>query len=414
MNILLINPPIRLRQPPYQHPIGLASVAGSLRDAGHEVTILDLNIHRDGATLPREHYGLIGISGLITTYAFVRELVPQLRQAYPGVPVVLGGGGVTSAPNVYLNTIHPDYIVLGEGEHAVIALVEAIERKGPLPATPLPLERNLDNFHPAYDLLDMDAYLNVVKYAKKAKREASFMATRGCPFSCSYCYHIFGQGTRYRSIENVAEELKLLKYQYRADALLISDECFTANKKFVKAFCKEIKPLNMEWMCYSRVDTVDEEIMPLMAEAGCNWVGFGLESGSPKILQAMNKKTTPKKMLGAIRTARKYMGVSGTMIFGYPGETDETVEETVRFCEQAQINPTLFYLQPYPGTKVFDEYQHVIMEKCGSLSEFFSQLNDAGDFVVNLTDWSDEEAFAKWQRTSSLLQTMSVLGWRGI
>lgn len=404
MKILLINPPIRLRYLPYIHPVGLASVAASLRNDGHDVDILDLNTIRNNVPLPNKDYKLIGISGLITTYRFVKLIVPQIRAAYPGVPIVMGGGGFSSAPEVYFDSLDIDYGVVGEGERGAVRLANAIECGSDVPKIiTSPLEKNLDSFpDPAYDLLDLDTYLRVVKYAPHGTREAAFFCTRGCPFDCNYCYHIFDRGIRYRSVERVIAEMELLKSKYKVDSLLMADECFMTKKAWVRDMCAQMieRQLNFEWMCYSRVDTVDEETLSIMARAGCLWIGFGLESGSPTMLKYMNKRTTPEKMLDAIKLAKKYMGVRGTLIFGYPGETDETVEENLEFCKEAVSKGvsslTLFYLQPYPGTQVYNQYKDQIVHKMGDLPTFFSKLDDAGKFVINLTDWSDAEAFYKW------------------
>ncbi len=120
MNVLLINPPIRLNAPPYIHPIGLGIMASVLRNAGHEVQIHDLNMLRpDKVVLPSGKFDLVGVSGIITTFKYLKTLIPEIRKKYDA-PLVLGGGGFTSAPETYWQAFQPDYGVIGEGEYTLL------------------------------------------------------------------------------------------------------------------------------------------------------------------------------------------------------------------------------------------------------------------------------------------------------
>ncbi len=426
MNILLINPPIRLNALPYFHPIGLGIVANVLKNAGHTVQILDLNMIRceeeDIAKhLPSDTFGLIGVSGIITTFGYLKTLIPELRKKYDA-PIVIGGGGYTSAPEVYQQAFQPDYGVIGEGEYTLLELVRQLETGNPKDVLglygnpPRPLEPNLNNFPlPAFDLLPTNEYARVVKYAQKGKRELAFLSTRGCPWSCNYCYHIFGRGVRYRSVEHILSEMEVLRRDYMVDALLMADECLTVHKRIVQKLCREMiqRQYNFEWICYSRVDTVDEETLKLMAQAGCKMIGFGFESGSQRMLDAMNKRVILDKMMNALTLARRYIPhVGTTFIFGYPGENDETVKETVDFCYKAGINQKAFFLQPYPGTRVFEENKGKILAKFGTLDNFFCALGDAGEFTINLTDWGEDEMQHKWFQAMAQIGFQKTLGYQ--
>ena len=425
MNILLVNPPIRLSAPPYIHPFGLGIIANMLRTAGHNVSIADVNAARNerGAVFHAPHHrpDLIGIGGIISTFAFVSKFMPILRETYPGVPVIIGGGGVTSAPEVYMRVMAPDLAVLGEGEYTTLELAEHFEtghpplediagiiypRDGELVRTrPRVLEKNLDVFPmPAFDLFDMEAYITHPKYSKVAEREAAIIATRGCSFGCTFCYHVFGRGVRYRSVSHVMAEVRHLVDHYGVGALLWADEFWTANRKFVREICSELVDLNLDWMCYSRVDVLTDEILVLMKQAGCSLIGLGLESGSQRILDAMRKGTTVEQNKAAWQMIRRNgIRVVGSLIFGYPGEDDSTIRETVEFCKEIDHRGAKFYLTPYPGTVVFDENKEKILETFGSLEEFFSRLGDATEFVVNLTGWPD-----KWLAMSCSAARMEI------
>ena len=404
MKILLINPPIRMNKEPYFQPIGLSIIASVLRD-DHEVDILDINVQRDGFTFPIENYDLIGISGLITTYKYVYDLMPLLRERYI-CPIVIGGGGITSAPDEYMKNLKPDYGVLGEGERTIVELIEYIEGSRENPpngtiskyfVTPARELADLDDLpSQAFDMFDMEAYISADRHLK---RDAAIVATRGCPHNCAFCYHIFGRSFRYRNPVKVVDEMELLMNEYKAESFLFGDECITANKKNLLALCKEIvdRGLKAPWICYSRVDTIDEEMAIAMKAAGCVKIGFGLESGSQRILDTMNKGVTIEKMIDTWNIVQKHIPVSGTFIFGTPGEDIRSLCENMYFQEITGQSKKFFHLSPYPGTKFYEENIDKILAKFGNLHNFFIALGDAGDFVINLTDWSDEEYHARYR-----------------
>lgn len=414
MNILLVNPPIRENRPAYFQPVGLAMVAAVLRGGGHKVEILDLNIMRpapgavDGL-LPAGPFDWVGVSGLITTFRYLRFLIPLLRKRYES-PIVIGGGGITSAPETYMETFHPDYGVVGEGEYTALDVCRAITGEmaiedvlgivyfddGKIAFTaPRPLEKNLDNFpDQAFDLMDIDAYAKNVRHNHLVKREIGILATRGCPWNCAFCYHVFGRGVRYRSPGRVVDEMQFLIGKYGIESFLFADECLTAKKAFVHEFCNEIlgRGIKTEWMCYTRADALDEETMALMAKAGCYQVGYGIESGSQRILDAMNKHIKLDTVKEAWKMAHRHFRRAGaTFIFGMPEESDETIAETVEFLTDLKIVPFHFHLTAYPGTKIFEDNKDKILAQHGTLANFFSALGDAGMFSTNLTRWTNDE-----------------------
>jgi radical SAM superfamily enzyme YgiQ (UPF0313 family) len=414
MKILLINPPIRLNTPPYFQPVGLAIVASTLRNGGHEIDFLDLNVIRCPEEevykhLPIKEYDFVGISGLITTYKYLHFLIPLLRKVY-NAKIVVGGGGITSAPEVYMNNLCPDYGVIGEGEYTMLELASGAPESEILGLSywrdgkvvfnpPRPVEKDLDKFPmQAFDLMDMETYCGNIRHQFNAKSEVAILTTRGCPYACHFCYHVFGRGVRYRSVNNVIEEMEYLIDNYEVETFEIGDECFTAKKSFVMEFCEEIvrRGIKTRWSAYSRVNTIDEEMMAAMKMAGCNWLGFGLESGSQKILDAMGKGVTIEQAKETWLLARKYFPiVMGTLIFGYPGEDNQTTSDTLRFLGDIGHIHGFFFLQPYPGTKVYNDNLDKILAKFGNLHNFFCALRDANRFTINLTDYPDDEYFVR-------------------
>jgi magnesium-protoporphyrin IX monomethyl ester (oxidative) cyclase len=400
--------------------MGLAILAKFLQNAGHEVEIYDLNClrydHADAIEyLPRDDFDLIGVSGIITTYKYLNFLVPALKDVYEA-PLVLGGGGFTSGHGTYMENLRPDYGVIGEGEYTLLELADCLEMgqstdhilgltyykdEELIVNPPRPLEQDLDNFPMmAYDLLDMETYITNVRHNKEAMREVGMIATRGCPLNCVYCYHVFGKGVRYRSVDSVLSEMEYLIDNYQVESFLFGDECFTARRSWIEEFCNRLieKNWGIEFSCFSRVDTIKEETMELMAKAGCFFMGFGFESGSQKILDEMDKRVTVEQAYNTAMTAAKYFrAVPGTFMFGMPGEDDESIEDNIHFCISLMSPKPFFFVAPYPGTQMYYDNMDKILEKFGSLHNFFLALGDkdAGHFVINLTQWSDEEAIKK-------------------
>lgn len=421
MKILLINPPVRKNEPPRHLPFGLGIIANVLLNEGHQVDVLDINAERlsDCDVQKRidlkSEYNIIGTGGLITTYKYLKWLIPELKKYNPGSKIVVGGGVVTEDPTILLEAMPADVAVVGEGEITITEIISALENNDSLQTVKgigyrgqdgqikiNPQRAFIEDLSvlplPAYELFPMDIYLHNVAHASYMgkKTEASIITTRGCPYNCNYCYHIFGRGARVRSIDNVIEEIKLLIDKYNIDSLLILDETFTINKKRVTEFCDKMisEKIDIPWSCYARVNLVTREMFRKMKKAGCYRVNYGIESGSQQILDNMNKMVTVEQAKNAIKLTRNEGLVCGaTFMFGYPEETLETIKETIEFCRELLIRPTFFFTTPYPGTQLYTQVEERVIQKYGNKEKFIEQLGDVIDFTVNLTDFSDEELF---------------------
>ncbi|MFC1782526.1 B12-binding domain-containing radical SAM protein [Planctomycetota bacterium] len=435
MKILLINPPIRENEPPRHIPIGLGIIANVLLDKGHEVKILDINAERLSKPLVREKidlknkYDIIGAGGLITTYKYLKWLIPELKKYNPTSKIIIGGGVITENLTLLLNRTPADIAVIGEGEITMSEIASAIENKKSLSAIkgiaykdadnrikinpPGPLVKDLDSFpFPAYQLFPMDIYIKNVAHASVMgkKSEISIITTRGCPYNCNYCFHIFGRGARSRSVDNVIKEIKYLIETYKVESFLILDETFTINKNRVFEFCDKLllEKINIPWSCYCRVNLVDLEMFQKMKQSGCYRVGYGIESGSQKILDNMNKKVTVEQAKEAIKVTRKAgLSCNTTFMFGYPGESLDTINETVCFCREMLLRPSFFFTTPYPETELYREFKEKIIKKYGDEENFIEVLGDASDFTINLTDFSDEELFKLRDQSTKKLRKIS-------
>jgi radical SAM superfamily enzyme YgiQ (UPF0313 family) len=312
--------------------------------------------------------------------------------------------------------LNPDYIVLGEGEITVVELIDQLsnsmdcsnvkgigyqDKSGEFRLTPSrPPIMDLDKIpFPDLDGFDINTYLglqqpndNLYLYIDDNPRFYPIISSRGCPYNCTFCYHPLGQKYRSRSVDNFIEEIEYVINMYDVKNLAIFDELLSNDRKRLFEICMRLKGLSrpVNWMCQLRVDSVDEEMLRVMKDAGCFIVSYGFESANDKVLKSMNKFITAKQIDKALRLARKIgIGVQGYFIFGDPAETKETAYETLDFWEaRKDYHITLGYIRPYPGSVLWKSefkkrdktFELDFLEKC----------------VIdppNLSSMSDEEWF---------------------
>jgi radical SAM superfamily enzyme YgiQ (UPF0313 family) len=209
---------------------------------------------------------------------------------------------------------------------------------------------------PMHQLLPLDTYrMPLIKGPY-----AFVVPSRGCPAGCKYCIkHVsYNYSVRVRSAENIMEELWSLKKLGINNVMMYAD-LFTVNREQVISICKAMisEKIDMKWMCNSRVDYVDEEMLSLMGQAGCHMISWGIESGSTEVLKRARKGADPAKAEQALRWA-KAAGIKnfGYFIIGLPGETEETIQQTIAFSKKLPLNVAIFHIAaPYPGTPFFYE-----------------------------------------------------------
>jgi len=385
MNILLINPIARARSKPNVFPTGLGYIASVCREEGHNVQVLDFNGNRVSLTYTfcknkALNPDVIGITGIVTQYKEVKELAKQCKEFYPKAPIICGGTIASSISELLLKKTEVDVCVRGEGEETIKRILE-IGVGLPLSGTSTktgtivhwndrkPIQDLLRIPRPAYDLFPMETYItnpigpyNPNKWkdgnnTNNFPRSMNMIATRGCLFSCQYCYHNFmGQGYRMRPVHDVIDEMESLKDQYDIEYIHFVDDAFAINKKWLSDFCEQVYNTDIAWSCTGRANLISDDLCCQMKKAGCIGIWLGLESGSDEMLRAMNKQATTQDYRRAIPILRKYFGYEDyTFIIGTPGETTRTVMESIEFCKGMHITPTaLFYMTPYPGTSLFE------------------------------------------------------------
>lgn len=371
MKICLINPGFGqiFRLP----PLGLTYIAAVLQEAGHVVNIIDTNFVKTWKQLERELRKVgpdaVGLSCMTPTVNDALN-VAKLVKCNLKCPVILGGPHPTIMPERILCDESVDYVVEGEGEITIRELIQNLEEhkdiKGVLGVwykengvikrtAPRPYIDKLDQIpFPARDLLPKEYF----KYG-----HANLIASRGCPFNCSFCQptlrKIFGPKLRFRSPRNVVDEMEHLKKSIKIGHVKFEDDTFTINQRWVLELCDEMKErsLTMRWDCNSRVNTVNKNLLLAMKDAGCTRISFGVESGSQKILNILNKGITIQDIVGAFRMCKEVgIRTHAYLMIGSPGETKHTIKETVELIHK--IDPDYMYISittPLPMTKLYED-----------------------------------------------------------
>jgi radical SAM superfamily enzyme YgiQ (UPF0313 family) len=258
---------------------------------------------------------------------------------------------------------------MGEGEYSLLELLSGknpTEIKGIgykddgkiIINPPRDIIPDIDVFpFPAYDLLPMDKYYPA-SGGYKRKPSLGMITSRGCPGRCTFCKgNVLGERIRFRSAKKIIEEIIFLQKNFGIKDIAFYDDTFTTNKQNVKDFCDLILKNNLDltWSCFSRVDTVDQDLLQIMKRAGCHQLMYGVESADKEILKNINKRITLEKVKDTIGATKK-AGIDTRLAFmiGNPGETEETIKKTIKYAISLDPDLVSFNITtPYPGTEMF-------------------------------------------------------------
>lgn len=384
--VLLVVPPqfnvYGMRIKPAYPSLGVMWVGAMLERAGHACEIVDMDA--DGADLEavlarleEGRFDILGLTAVTPTYPNAVEVAVAAKARLPEVTTILGGIHATVDPIACARNPAFDFVVVGEAEVTAVELVDAIMagtgdlsaikglvyrgRGGDIVATGArPLVPDLDDYpYPAHHLIG-----SLSRYAPPHATvlpAAPIMVSRGCPGACTYCQtkNIFGRRTRFRSPANVIGEIRRLVYEHGVREVHFLDDVITANKKFVRELCALLKQepyrLHLEVANGLRADMVSEEILAALKEVGLRNVGFGIESGSDRVLELVKKGITKDQVRRAVRIARD-LGLEtwGFFIFGLPGDTEASIRETIDFAIELDPKYAKFvFLKPFPGSEVY-------------------------------------------------------------
>ncbi len=376
MRFLLINPYYPIDEGP-SPPLGLGFLAAVLENAGIEVKILDLVVSPYSkavleSVLKEFQPRFVGATAVTMSFHNAIKVIKDVKEIDPEILTVMGGPHVSfCAKETMASYPELDFIVLGEGEETIIELVEASEKTRQYERIEgLAYRSNSDVLSTGMKkpCIDVDSlpvparHLIPLGRYRALNTSINMTTSRGCPFKCIFCVgrKMVGAKVRYRSAKAVVDELELLS-KLNFSQINIADDLFTANKKHCINICDEIlrRDLQIKWTSFARVDTVSKEVLKKMQAAGCDAVSFGLETANAEILKNIKKGITIPQVLEAVDMCNE-TGVtpSASFILGLPGETPETLKETLEFGEKIKKMGVLFgfhLLAPFPGTRVRDE-----------------------------------------------------------
>jgi anaerobic magnesium-protoporphyrin IX monomethyl ester cyclase len=421
MKLLLVNTPIDLHDTLGRFsslsadlkmvPSGLAYLAAVVREAGVEVKILDqyaegLSLDQISELIKDFSPDLIGYGATTPNYFAAINMVHEVRKRHPQIRTVLGGHHPSIFSEETLRNEAVDFVIRDEGEYPLVALCKAIERgdgnfagiaglsyktdagqihhnekSPPVDVNMLPL--------PAYDLLPVSLYGSPA-YTHFASPVIQMVASRGCPFSCSYCINAemnIAAKYRRRNIDSVVSEMEMLIHKYGARQIQFWDPIFPQGAKHAVAFCEEVIRRGLHkkivWNSTTRAEMLTEESIRLMARAGCRGLGFGIESGVQELLQRVGKKQGLDNIRRACTLCKKNgIVLAGAFIIGFPGETREMTRMTIEYAKSLDIHYAQFSIMvPYPGTPLYRELKDG-GELLGEGEQDFARYNQS----VGLTD----------------------------
>lgn len=419
MKICLIEPPKFVSLTNFvstisMAPIGLAYIAAAIREEGHDVTVVDgpgsaprnYHIFRDeirvrGLTqeqiierIPSD-IQVIGLGCMFTSHwVYVRELVCKIRKLFPNVHILMGGEHVTGFPEYSLEQAPLDSVVLGEGEETIVKLLEHIEKDLPLENVAgvaykesggtfrvNPRRNRMKDINsiatPAWDLFDIEKYHEVNQpHGSSQGKFMPMLATRGCPFSCTFCTSPNMWTTEWipRDYKLVVDEMQDYQKKYNATDFQFEDLTAIVRSDWIISFCDEIIKRNMKITFQlpsgTRSEGINFEVATKLKAAGCHEFSFAPESGDPRILKAIKKKVSLPKMFDSARCALKAgINVGCFFIIGFPEDDYRSVLRTYGAIIQCAMigftNVNLNAYSPQPNTESFQALQ-----KAGVITEF--------------------------------------------
>ena len=410
--ITLINPPglksfsgLQMHTP--NPPLGLAYIAGAVKDAGLPYAVIDATGEALDAISPYPARADFKVQGLSfadiarripdgtrvialscmfsTLWPLTRELAACIRGYFPDAILVLGGEHGTAVPELVLRGSAFDVVVLGEGEETFVSLAQALAEGRPWQDLPgiaylkdgifhnnglSARNRNIDDLAlPDWESFPIEQYIARHQInGSNLGRSMPLLSTRGCPYRCTFCSSPNMWTTRYipRDPVKVADEIATYKARYDVANVDFQDLTAIVKRPWVVAFCRELigRKLNVTWQMPSgtRCEIFDEEVADLLYRSGCRALAFAPESGSPEILARIRKQVDLDHMLAAMRVAvRRVFRHSCFIVIGFPDDTPATLHQSLRLVRRMALlgvhDVAVTKFVPYPGSELFKRLQ---------------------------------------------------------
>lgn len=434
MKTLFINPSLRPGSKRRQLPVGLAYVMTSVKKSGYDFDLIDMDINDLSMTdmekiLGIQEYDIYAFGCIVTGYRYVKQIAEIIKKINPESLIIAGNSVATSIPKLLLENTKVDVAVLGESDITIVELLKTLEKNEDIgnvkgivykedgrfiETGKRAVVSDIDAFgFPDWEIFELNKYndyahINVNVFSFDKVLGFPLNSARGCPYNCTFCYHVFkGENYRRYSMDSIIKEIIRLKEKYGSNFISFWDELTFQNTKNVVLFVDKVSSIGFKfgWEAPVRGDLFTRKDVSLLKDlrrVGCDNLAFSLESASPDILKAMNKRMNVSQFVEQTESIWQ-SGITPltSVVFGYPQETIESIKLTIDVCEKCNIFPSVGFLLPLPGTSIYEwakNNKYITNEV-----EYLERIGDRQDLHINLTSLSDDRLYNEVKERLALL-----------
>ncbi|MBF0346600.1 MAG: B12-binding domain-containing radical SAM protein [Magnetococcales bacterium] len=437
MKILLVNPTRSGKDSYITPPLHLLYIANAIEDKGHHAELLDVHynfIKENHENIPKDlyeerciqeivekDYDVLGVGSIIVSYPFTKRLCSAVKQKRPNTPIIIGGGMSMALKQLWEERTDVDYLVESDGELVIQSFLEAFPDRqalanipglhyrgenGKFVRNPPKLPKVLDYISMPrwYELKNLESYQEIMKYwinltlppdlaLTPKDKVLSIVMTRGCPYKCTFCYHVNHLHRRH-SPEYIVNMMRESIEKYGITVFMTLDDLIMANVKWLSALCDALIEADLGVRIFTsggKANLISREVVKKMKQANFFRVSLGVESGSQTILDKMHKQHSVEENGNAVKViTSEGLFTHLNMIIGFPGETFTTLKETRKFLSElaslgliTRENVSFSYATAFPGTDLYQ--QAMEMGKVPTdIEQYLSEQAGLGEYRYNL------------------------------
>ena len=428
MRILFVAPPLPKANTTAQ-PLGFGYLASVLRQEGFtDLAILDacslnMSLEQTIESIKERAPDVLGLTTMTVTVKNALRIAAATRALFPSIKIAVGGVHATVCPDEVIADLNVDVVVRNEGEYSFLEIVRRWQSGESLEGVPgTSIRVNGEIVHhgqghrildldalpfPARDLMPMHVYKAGLSFPPHIRKRTMLYSARGCPHNCAFCSTAAvwgGHRCVMRSAASVLDEIEEVVDRFGVYGFEFADELTTLRRDRLIEFCNGIheRHLNrVRWVCSSTVRRMEYDTAKMMKDAGCSMVMMGVESGSPEILAALNKRIKIDEIINAFDVTRRAgLRRCACFMIGAPGETTETVQASIQLARRIRPDRvSLNIVTPYPGTPFYEECVDKSIEL--DWDDAFSSDPDEPEeatIFYNISGLPDEEIQRLWTR----------------
>lgn len=407
MKVLLINPRMHIKAYTF-FPTSLGCLAAALDEVNIMYKLHDMHLNwesdKEFVENLKENYDVFAITGLLTSFPNIVTLTNILKHNFPNTKIVIGGRITVLEPEFILRKTSVDFIIQGEGEIAFIQFLNELKNNSENfdkiqglayinekdevisngEAEPV---NDINRFIPPYEKFDMIKYIEKCNIQSPDVASINMISSRGCPYKCTFCNNSKDQyKMRYYDIEKLTEKFDVLIKNYGLKHITFNDDIFILNKNNMQKMCLELKKRNLTFSISTRLDSLDESTIKTLDDSGCHYLCVGIESPAPPVAKVIDKRLDIEKYESNIKLLQESkIVVNYGFMFGYLGETEDTIIETRNFVLKNKLIYSAFFTNAFPRTKLYD----MVKDRIADEEEYLKKLFNADltkDYLINMTD----------------------------